>query len=196
MRIYNLFEGKENTVGIIFGRFNPPHKGHVAAWELASQNDEWYVSTNPSTVGPKDPLPLEVKKQAMFAMMPEIKNHFVTEQSWLTLAAMVYKKHGSVSLIVYTDEDWVTKTLQKYNGDEGAHGKYAFKDIIQHPTPRLSSATDVREAVLNQDPKAFEKATGVPASTKVGGKSYFDVVSEYLLPYKELIDAKAKKARK
>lgn len=43
MRIHNLYEAKENSVGIIFGRFNPPHKGHRAAWEMAAKNPAWYV---------------------------------------------------------------------------------------------------------------------------------------------------------
>ena len=115
MRLFELYEANEKTVGLIFGRFNPPHKGHKAAWEMASKNDEWYVGTNKSTQGPKDPLPYDVKIKAMEAIMPEIAGHIVPHQSWLTLASKIYEDHGKVILRAYTDEKWVTKALVDYN---------------------------------------------------------------------------------
>jgi RNA polymerase sigma factor (sigma-70 family) len=187
MRLREIFEqfneDSTNTVGIIFGRFNPPHKGHKAAWEMAAKNDSWYVGTNKSTQGPKDPLPFEVKVAAMETIWPEVSDHIVAETSWLTLASKVYEEHGDVTLVCYTDEDWVTKTIVQYNGKESAHGFYNFPDIKQQPTPRLSSATALRAAVQSGDRDAFADAAGVPADTKVAGKPFFDLVAEYLLPY-------------
>jgi hypothetical protein len=115
--------------------------------------------------------------------MPELKGHIVPEISWLTLASKVYKEYGDISLNVYTDEDWVTKTLIQYNGVEGPHGIYKFKHIDQRLTPRLSSATALRAAVQANDRDAFTKAAGVDANTPVGGKPFFDVVAHYLAPY-------------
>lgn len=180
MILRELFESKQQTVGIIFGRFNPPHQGHRAAWEMASENDAWYVGTNQSTQGPKDPLPYDIKVKAMQAVWPGIKGHIVPETSWLTLASKIYKKYGSINLNVYTDEEWVTKALVQYNGKEGAHGFYNFSDIQQQATPRLSSATALRAAVQAGDREAFANAAGVPADTMVAGKSFFDVVAHYL----------------
>ena len=131
MKLRQLFEAKASSVGIIFGRFNPPHQGHRAAWEMASENDVWFVGTNKSTEGPKDPLPYEVKVEAMKAVYPEIEGHIVAEQSWLTLASKVYRKYGNAVLNIYTDEEWVTKALNQYNGQEGPHGFYNFKQIDQ-----------------------------------------------------------------
>jgi hypothetical protein len=196
MRIFQLYEAKENTVGIIFGRFNPAHKGHRAAWEMASKNPVWYVGTNQSTVGPKDPLPFEEKVKVMEAIMPEIKGHIVAETSWLTLASKVYKEHGNVTLMVYTDEDWVTKTIQQYNGEEGRHGYYNFPNIVQVATPRLSSATELRQAVLDGNRKAFYDAAGVSEDTRIDGRSFFDLVADYLLPYADKIKAAAAKKGK
>jgi len=170
-------------VAIIFGRFNPPHKGHRAAWELAAKSPVWYVGTNESTVGPKDPLPYGIKVEAMTAIWPEVEGHIIAETSWLTLASLVYEKHGDVTLLCLTDEDWVTKTIVQYNGKEGALGFYNFKTIKQKPTPRLSSATALRDAVTKGDREAFANAAGVPADTPVAGKPFFDLVAEYLLPY-------------
>ena len=183
MRLRQLFEAKQTEVAIIFGRFNPPHKGHRAAWELASKSPVWYVGTNQSTVGPKDPLPFEVKVEAMKTIWPEVEGHIVAEQSWLTLASKVYEQYPDATLLCLTDEDWVTKTIVQYNGKEGPHGFYNFKNIEQKPTPRLSSATALRDAVTKGDRDAFAQAAGVPADTPVAGKPFFDLVAEYLLPY-------------
>ena len=195
MRLIELFEAAGNEVSIIFGRFNPPHKGHKAAWEIASQSPTWYVGTNKSTQGPKDPLPFEIKVEAMKTVWPEVESHIIAETSWLTLASLVYKKHGDVNLKVLTDEDWVTKTLVQYNGKEGPHGLYNFSNIEQTPTPRLSSATALRAAVEAGDRDAFTKAAGVDADTPVAGKPFFDLVAEYLLPFAEKEKAKAAKKK-
>jgi hypothetical protein len=183
MILRELFESKSKSVGIIFGRFNPPHQGHKAAWEMASQNPHWYVGTNKSTQGPKDPLPYDIKVKAMEAVWPGVKGHIVAEQSWLTLASKVYEKHGNIVLNVYTDEEWVTKALVQYNGKDGAHGYYEFGTIQQQATPRLSSATALRAAVQAGDRDAFAQAAGVPADTLVAGHPFFDVVAHYLMPH-------------
>ena len=194
MKLRELFEARQRSVGIIFGRFNPPHKGHRAAWEMASENDAWFVGTNQSTQGPKDPLPYDVKIEAMETIYPEIRGHIMPEQSWLTMASAVYKKYGNVVLNLYTDEEWVSKAINQYNGVEGPHGLYKFKVINTQPTPRLSSATALRNAVQAEDRDAFADAAGVPADTLVAGQSFFDLVAQYLNPY--AAKEKAKIAKK
>jgi hypothetical protein len=161
MFLREMFEAEESTVAIIFGRFNPPHKGHRAAWELASQADAWFVGTNRSTQGPKDPLPFDIKVQAMKAIMPDIEGHVMAETSWLTMASKIYETYPESTLLCLTDEEWVTKTILEYNGREGTHGYYNFKNIEQQPTPRLSSATALRDAVTKGDRQAFSNAAGV-----------------------------------
>jgi hypothetical protein len=195
MRLRQLFESKGSTVGIIFGRFNPPHMGHMKAWEMASENDNWFVGTNQSTQGPKDPLPYDIKVKAMQAVWPEIKGHIVAETSWLTLASKIYEKYGNVTLNVYTDEEWVTKTIIQYNGKEGAHGFYNFSNIQQQSTPRLSSATALRAAVAADDRDAFGQAAGVDPNTLVAGHPFFDVVKHYLMPHAEKAAARVVKKK-
>ena len=181
-------EKPQVATGIIFGRFNPPHKGHKAAWQMASKCAYWYVGTNESTQGPKDPLPYDVKVQAMLTVWPGIKGHLVSEISWLTLASRCFDKHkDSTALICFTDEDWVTKTIQQYNGVKGAHGFYKFDEITQQPTPRLSSATALRTAVQSGDRDAFTKAAGISSETPVAGHPYFDLVAYYLAQFPEKV---------
>jgi len=190
-------EKNSTSIGVCFGRWNPPHKGHRAAWEIAARNDTFYVGTNKNTEGPNDPLPYDVKLSCMETIWPEIKGHVVPEQSLFTLASKVYAKHGEdVHLKVATDEDWLTSSLVKYNGVAGAHGFYKFASIEQVPTPRLSSATQLRAAVRAGDRDAFAEAAGVDANTpiRVGAKAvpFFDLVAHYLAKHPE----KVKKVKK
>jgi len=188
MLLSELFEAS-TEVGIIFGRFNPPHKGHKAAWEIAAKSPIWFVGTNKSTIGPKDPLPFDVKVEAMKVIWPDIEGHIVTEQSWLTLCSTVFSEYGDVTLNVVTDEEYVFKLIAQYNGVEGkAHGFYKFSNIVPTPSPRISSATDLRNAVMAGDRDAFAKAAGVAADTIVAGTPFFDLVAKYLTPY---LDKKA-----
>jgi cytidyltransferase-like protein len=214
LKAYHLTESAmPQTVAIIFGRFNPPHKGHKHAWETASQvADQWYVGTNKSTVGPEDPLPFEVKIEAMKAIMPEVEDHLVAEQSWWTLATYVFKKYGGVpgrtlpiTLLVITDEPYVVPGLLKSNGQVSNHGEYSFQDIklpfdsidVAKKHLRISSATALRNAVAAGDRHGFAQAAGVSADTLVAGHKFFDLVAHYLIPHREAQAAKdAAKAEK
>jgi hypothetical protein len=185
-------EAKETTIGIIFGRFNPPHKGHVAAWKQMDDDKEltnWFVGTNKSTLGPKDPIPSDVKIQIMEKLYPKIKKHLILEQSWLTLAGYVYDNYGeNVNLICYTDEKYVLDLINSYNNKKVDGGKYYnFKSISNKETQRLSSATDLRNAVKENDREKFSDVAGYSSEKKitVDGENiaYFDLVKKYLEKY-------------
>ena len=197
MILRELFESATNSVAIIFGRFNPPHFGHVAAWQVAAGFPEWYVGTNQSTQGPKDPLPYNIKIEAMKKLYPKLNGHLVPEQSWFTLATMVYKKHGEVTLYIVTDSTDVKiylSMIQKQNGVEGPHGYYKFKSIEWAKAERQSEASLVRKAVKENNPKDFEKHSGVSANTVVAGHPYFDLVRHYMLPYMQAEEEKERAA--
>ena len=173
------------TIGVCFGRFNPPHKGHRQVWDTAAQYDEYFVGTNSNTRGPKDPLPFEIKLKAIEAICPSVIGHIVPEQNLFTLAAKIYEKFGEhVELKVCTDEAWLTTSLVKYNGVESKHGFYKFSTIMQKETPRLSSATSLREAVKNDDRKLFSEVAGIPEDTEIEINNrvikFFDVIGEFI----------------
>jgi hypothetical protein len=179
-----------STIGVCFGRWNPPHKGHRAAWEIAAENDTFYVGTNQNTEGPNDPLPYDIKLKCMETIWPGVKGHVIPEQSLFTLVSKVFAKHGeSAHLKVATDEEWLASSLIKYNGVEGPHGFYKFASIQQVPTPRLSSATALRAAVRAGNREAFSEAAGVDANTpiRIGMKAvpFFDLVASYLEKHPE-----------
>lgn len=176
------------SVGICYGRWNPPHKGHRAAWEDASKCTHWYIGTNENTQDKKNPLPYNVKVKCMETIYPKINGHIVSEQNVFTLATDVYNKHGKdVDLKVYTDEAWLVESLAKYNGVESAHGFFQFKSITQIPTARISSATELREAAIAGDRSRFTEAAGISAdaSIKINKKDvkFFDIVATYLKVY-------------
>lgn len=203
MFLRELFEADETTVGLIFGRFNPPHIGHANAWKKCSENSIWYVGTNPKTIGKKDPLPLDIKTQAMTTIMPEVAQHLLITQSWLTACSDIYKKHGDVTLKIYTDESYVIKLINDYNGvdtsdNPNGHGVYKFSKIIPVQTDRVeinfvdksgtqqkvaAGATNLRNAAIENDEAKFNAVSGIDPNLKFNGKSYFNLVQDYLSKY-------------
>ena len=201
MKIRQLLkEAAGVTAAFAFGRFNPAHQGHVEVWKtVQNAGVKWYIGTNPSTIGPNDPLTFEQKSAWMQAIYPPIAGHIAAEQSVVTLAAKIYKDLGGkedATIAYITDETdwaWSGKLLNQYNGVEGKHGYYKFAQIVHVPSPRVSSATALRDAARADDKVAFYHASGTDPKLRVNGKTYFDTVKEacakYPLPVK-----KAKKA--
>jgi hypothetical protein len=199
MLLNQLFESVKANAAFAFGRFNPPHKGHVAVWEtVAKSGAEWFIGTNPGTSGPKDPLPYDVKTAWMTAIDPNVKGHIMPETSVLTLAVSIYKhlgeRQGLTIAYITDDQDWAWsgKLLNDYNGKEATHGYYNFAKIIHVPSPRVSSATALRDAARAGDMKAFYAAAGTDPNLEVGGKHYYDTVVDYLAQHPE----KVKKPKK
>lgn len=196
-----LVESAGATVAFAFGRFNPAHQGHIEVWRAVEDaGANWFIGTNPSTLGPNDPLTFQQKSAWMEEIYPPIAGHIVPEQSVLTLAAYIFKKlrkNERATVAYITDaQDWAWsgKLLNQYNGVEGAHGYYKFAQITHVPSPRVSSATALRDAARADDRVAFYHASGTDPKLKVAGLSYFDTVKQacekYPLPVK-----KAKKVK-
>jgi hypothetical protein len=196
-----LVESAGATVAFAFGRFNPAHQGHIEVWRAVEEaGANWFIGTNATTIGPNDPLTFQQKSAWMEEIYPPITGHIVPEQSVLTLAAYIFKKvrkneRATVAYITdATDWAWSGKLLNQYNGVEGAHGYYKFAQIIHEPSPRVSSATALRDAARADDRVAFYHASGTDPKSKVAGLTYFDTVKQacekYPLPVK-----KAKKVK-
>lgn len=179
------FQEIKADAAFCFGRFNPVHQGHIAAWETVKNSGNiWAVGTNAKTLGFTDPLPFEEKVKWMTALYPEIKNHIYSEQSVLTMASRMYSEANDHKTLAYItdsiDWEWSGKLLFDYNGKVGQHGYYNFEHISHVQSPRISSATLLREAVKNKNKKLFYKVSGTSPSIKVNGVSYFDTISNAL----------------
>jgi hypothetical protein len=195
MRLQELFEAKVNktkaSAAFCFGRFNPAHQGHVEVWKtVESVGLQWFVGTNPNTQGPNDPLSFEQKSLWMQRIWQPISGHILPETTVLTTAASIYKKlgKGEHTIAYITDESdwrWSGKLLSDYNGKETAHGFYQFASIIHVPSPRVSSATELRNAARAGDEAAFYRAAGTDPSLKVKGKTYFETVHEACAKFPE-----------
>jgi len=165
-----LMESAGATVAFAFGRFNPAHQGHIEVWRAVEEaGANWFVGTNPNTIGPNDPLTFEQKSSWMEEIYPPIGGHIVAQTSVLTLAAYIFKKlrkneNATVAYITdATDWAWSGKLLNQYNGVEGSHGYYKFAQITHVPSPRVSSATALRDAARADDKVAFYHASGTDA---------------------------------
>lgn len=192
-----LVEAQGATVAFAFGRFNPAHQGHVEVWRAVEQaGANWFIGTNATTLGPNDPLTFEQKSAWMTEIYPAIQGHIVAQTSVLTLAAYIFKKtrkNESATVAYITDAAdwaWSGKLLNQYNGVEGAHGYYKFAQIVHEPSPRVSSATALRDAARADDRVAFYHASGTDPKSKVAGLTYFDTVKQavekYPLPVKRV----------
>lgn len=174
-----------DTIGISYGRFNPPHKGHVAVWEQVATCDHFYIGTNPNTSGVKDPLPFDIKIHLMGLLCPTIQSHIKAEQNLFSLITTVYNIHGGNNeLRVYTDEEWLVNSILKYNGVLSKHGYYYFKKIVNIHTDRLCSSTLLRNAVKNQDKITFYQISGIPVDTEISINNrvykFFDIIEEFI----------------
>ena len=196
-----LVEAQGATVAFAFGRFNPAHQGHIEVWRTVEEaGKNWFVGTNPNTIGPNDPLTFQQKSAWMEEIYPPISGHIIPQTSVLTLATYIFnklRKNERATIAYITDENdwaWSGKLLNQYNGVEGAHGYYKFAQIIHVPSPRVSSATALRDAARADDKVAFYHASGTDPKARVAGLTYFDTVKQacekYPLPVK-----KAKKVK-
>jgi hypothetical protein len=199
MNLRELFEATHHkaTVAFCFGRFNPPHQGHAKVWEAVKHaGQHWYIGTNPTTIGPNDPLDFNTKTAWMTAIDPDVAGHILGETSIVTLAARIYKEVGDGATIAYvtdeTDWAWSGKLLNDYNGKESNHGYFNFAKIIHVPSPRVSSATALRTAARAGDMDAFYQAAGTDPNLEVNGQHYFDTVVAAVGAHPE----KVKKAKK
>ena len=192
MLLQDLFEAKQYDAAFCFGRFNPSHAGHVAVWKtVQGASSNWYVGTNPNTHDVKNPLPIKVKQAWMQAIYPSIRGHILPEVSILTTAAMIFKKlkNNEKARIAYitdaADWSWSGSLLQKENGrKDGNHEYFKFAKIDHIQSPRVSSATALRDAASKNDEIAFYDASKTDPKLRVGGQSYFQTVRQYLLEYK------------
>lgn len=147
------------TTAVCFGRYNPPHIGHLTAWKLAAEYENFVIGTHPTTNGKCDPLTFDEKLSLIHQINTKIADNFRPHQSWFTLVTEVGVY--SNDLVLVTDEEWVVSSIKKYNGIESKHGYYNFSSIKHVKSPRLASSTEIRRSVINNDIVQFTKLVGL-----------------------------------
>ena len=140
MKTYKKFvtERKGDTVVFTFWRFNPPTVGHekliTAVQSVArTRGGDFFVYPSHSQDPKKNPLNQATKIKYMKKMFPKFKKNIIASsgKTALNIAAELYKKkYTTLVMVVGSDRvDEFQRILDKYNGQDLAHGFYDFDQI-------------------------------------------------------------------
>ena len=184
-----LKEERSKTVAMLFGRMNPPTRGHEENIEglkkLAKQhNADHVVVASHSTGDAKNPLTPEQKLKHLTRAFPDT-NITMSSKAHPTILHHASELHrqGYKHLIVAGGGDRAAeyhKLLNKYNGVAGKHGHYQFDSIqVQSTGERKEgvSGTDMRKHVKSGNFEAFRN--GLPSkirSNEASSKELFNDV--------------------
>lgn len=162
-------EDTTKKLAILFGRMNPPTKGHEENVEgLKSMADkqgaDHLVIASHSVDAKKNPLSPDVKLKHLKRAFPNTNITTSSKDSPTIMhhAAQAHAK-GYTHLTVVAGSDRVDeykKLLTHYNGVQGRHGVYNFKKIDVKSTGERKagiSGTDMRNHAQNNDFASFQK---------------------------------------
>ena len=179
MKTYQKFvtEKKGDTVVFTFGRFNPPTVGHekliTAVQSVAkTRGGDFFVYPSHSQDPKKNPLNQATKIKYMKKMFPKYKKNIIASsgKTALNIAAELYKKKYT-TLVMVVGSDRVQefqRILDKYNGQDKAHGFYDFDQIYVVSAGERDpdaegvegmSASKMRAAAVEGDFKSFRMGT-------------------------------------
>ncbi len=153
------------TIVLGYGRMNPPHKGHDALInkmrELSIEHSCHHELVLVDSIDEKNPLPPQLKFQYIRKFYPDIHINITTKSNMFHLLTQYYNL-GCRHIILVCGADRSDKYkyyLNKYNGEEAAHGRYNFKkiDIIEVPREDGVSGRYVRQYVKYDDYENFRK---------------------------------------
>ena len=179
MKTYKKFvtERKGDTVVFTFGRFNPPTVGHekliTAVQSVArTRGGDFFVYPSHSQDPKKNPLNQATKIKYMKKMFPKFKKNIIASsgKTALNIAAELYKKkYTTLVMVVGSDRvDEFQRILDKYNGQDLAHGFYDFDQIYVVSAGERDpdaegvegmSASKMRAAAVAGDFKSFRMGT-------------------------------------
>ena len=188
-------ESKANTpkeVVWAFGRMNPPHWGHHGLMmtlekEAKKRGADWKLFVSSKQEPEKNPLSYERKVAWLLKLYPELQGHLVIDPNVKTplVAATWLYAHGYRGSVFVAGEDDMPAYSAMINGGNN-HGK-THPELLEQGkafyfdpsefviSPRLTSATSVRQTVANNDPEAFAKAVLGPRYATVDPKTIHDI---------------------
>jgi len=169
-----------------FGRMNPPHFGHEGLIKLvettaAGKHADWFIFVSKSQDKNKNPLPYAEKVNWIYTLFPQTKGHLVEDvnlKTFMQAAAWIYAQGYRSVVFVAGEDDMVSMRtpLEQYNGKQVAHGFYQFEPFSFVESPRLTTATNAREAAKSGNEEAFYAATRVSETATVNNKTLFQAV--------------------
>ena len=179
-------ESKDNTLTIVFGRFNPPTVGHeklLSAAEKIAVGGELKIYPSRTQDDKKNPLDPDMKVSYMRKMFPKFKEQIINDTEMNTIFDVLTtadQNYANVNIVVGADRQGEFENLsQKYNKD-----LYDF-DLIRVVSagPRDADAEGIegvssskqRKAVMDDDFESFKK--GTPKGLSDGdSQALFDAV--------------------
>ena len=116
----------EGTLTLAFGRFNPPHAGHLQLMDVAAQSAEaeesdYIIVPSRSQDAKKNPLDADTKVSVMRQMFPQHSERIVNDGANRTIFDVLKKAHndGYTNVRIVAGQDRVKefdKLSQNYNG--------------------------------------------------------------------------------
>ena len=194
----------KGTLTIGFGRFNPPHAGHLKLMDLAAQSAEegeeggdYMIVPSRTNDHKKNPLDPDSKVQMMRKLFPQHSERIINDPQNRTIFDILKKAHndGYANVRIIGGEDRVKqfdKLSQNYNGalyqfdnletissgerDEDSEGTEGYSASKM----RLAAAEDDFATFYQQLQQEVENEDGeielVPIINKKGAKEYFKQV--------------------
>jgi hypothetical protein len=178
-----------DTLTVVFGRFNPPTKGHeklLKSAKKASVGGELKVYPSRTQDPKKNPLDPDMKISYMKKMFPDFKENIINDDEMRSifnvLIAANEEGYSNVNIVVGSDRQSEFENLaQKYNGD-----LYEF-DLIRVISAGVRdadaegiegmSASKMRKAVMDNDFESFRR--GTPKTLDDGDtRALFDAVRQ------------------
>jgi predicted kinase len=163
-----IVEEQQKKLTMLFGRMNPPTKGHEENVEGLKQTAEreksdHLVIASHSQDAKKNPLSPDTKLKHLKRSFPNT-NIITSSREKPTIMHHASDAHdkGYTHLHVIAGADRVDeyrRLLNHYNGTEGRHGYYNFKKITVSSSGERTkgvSGTDMRNHAQNNDYKSFK----------------------------------------
>ena len=196
MKTYQKFmtEKKGDTVVFTFGRFNPPTIGHkkliIAVENVArSKGGDFFIYPSHTQDAKKNPLTQTQKISYMHKIFPKHDSNIIASRgkTALHIASELYDigKYRNLVMVVGSDrvQDF-KKILERYNGEDKAHGFYEFEKIEVVSAGERDpdsdgvegmSASKMRAAAVEGDFESFRSGVPSEANNKIVKKMFNDI---------------------
>jgi len=180
-------EASEDTLTIVFGRFNPPTVGHeklLQAAEKAAIGGELKIYPSRTNDPKKNPIDPDMKISYMKKMFPDYEEQIINDPEMVSifnvLVTAAEDGYKNINIVVGADRQAEFENLaNKYNGE-----LYDFKEIrvisagvrdADAEGVEGMSASKMRKAVQDDDFDAFRK--GIPSKlSNADTQALFDAV--------------------